>query len=257
MPASEDTILGGDGIHDRVSRKLLNPDGTPKLFFGQYEYSFWDQVRDIMAECRGDLLRAGYPDPEESLLYVVGVGWMPRAKEPTTEQERKIHSITARVEGVGKPLWESLGKPGFGTGSGSHYAQVAAPIFSNEWYAGEIYQLCALINDNRDSTYDGHLFRIFEIAALLKDREWRKQFGLMIKRDIKGQKGRRDGAAIRRGQTKGRSGRIIQEIRALKERRKLSTASAARIVFSKGHGTSAEANRALWQRHAKKSKPTK
>ena len=180
--------------------------------------------------------------------FVVGLGWLAKGSEPSNDIERKIWLIGSKQTPDGEKFWKELSSPHHGSARGHEYARMVANPYSEEWYAAKILQLCLIVTGNRESSYAGHLLRIYQIAEFEKDREWRRDFGLMIKRDIKGQKGRKVGGRERREQTAPKSAKVLHRMRLLiKDGETVS--QAARSAAEAGIGRSASANRKLWQRN--------
>ncbi|WP_157056439.1 hypothetical protein [Pseudorhodobacter aquimaris] len=247
-PNEKVTVLGSDGIHTRIHRQPLKEDGTRKDWDGPPENPFWDHIEGLMKESKETLIASGYPDPDMAVKFTVGLGWIPKTREPTNEIERDIVLVADKDPIEGRRLWEELGKPSHGSGLGDVYAMNAADVFSEEWYAGQIHHLCAMINTERENTYQGHLVRIFQIAEFEKDREWRRDFGLMIKRDIRGQKARKAGGVARKQALGPRTVQILKSMKEMSDRN-ISINQAAKLTFENGLGSSRGANQKLWTRN--------
>lgn len=250
-PNEKITVLGSDGIHTRIHRLPLNEDGTRKDWDGPPENPFWDHIEGLMKESKEILLASGYPDPVEAVKYTVGLGWIPKNHEPQNDTEKRIALVANKDPVDGKRIWQDLGKPSHGMGLGDVYAMNAADVYSEEWYAGQIHHLCATITTSRENTYQGHLVRIYQIAEFEKDREWRRDFGLMIMREIKAHKGRKDGGHKRKVQTAQGTATILLAMKKVQDNG-ISASRSADLVFRKGFGTSKAANQRLWTRHKDK-----
>lgn len=242
-----------DGIHTRVRHVQLNEDGSRKSWQGIPENQFWEHIERLMADCQSILKEQGFPKPEDMVFYAVGYGWLYSDSEPVNETEEKIKILCERKDiGASQAIWEELGKPRRATALGYLAAIELDDVYQEAWYAGQIFSLCRLIIDNRESSYSGHLTRIYQIAEFEKDREWRRDFGLMITRDIKVQKGRSQGGETRRAQTKDAKKRVLSEMERLIEKGQSISRSAA-LAHKNGFGCSKDANRKLWQRSHPKS----
>lgn len=245
--------LGDDGIHKRVHRVPLNEDGTRKSWQGVPENQFWEHIEWLMLDCERILIENGFPSPNDRAYYAAGYGWLLTEVEPKNETEEKIKSLCKKKDiEAAKAIWAEWGKPSHGAAFGDQLAIKLGDVFQEAWYAGQIFSLCRQIIDNRDSSYSGHLTRIYQIAEFEKDREWRRDFGLTIKRDIKWQKGRSLGGETRRAQTKSKKVRVLSEMKRLIEKGQ-SISRAAQLTFDKDIGTSADANRKCWTRNHPKS----
>lgn len=245
--------LGDDGIHKRIHRIPLNEDGTRKSWEGLPENHFWERIEWLMADSERILIENGFPSPKDSAHYAVGHGWLLTEAEPENEIEEKIKNLCEKKDiEAAKKIWLEWARPECGTAFGDEIAIKLGVVFQEPWYAGNIYSLCQMVITNKQSSFSVHLARIYQIAEFEKDREWRRDFGLMITRDIQWQKGRSQGGETRRAQTKPSQQRVLSEMKRLIEKGQ-SISRAAQLTFNKNIGTSAEANRKCWTRAHPKS----
>lgn len=247
-PREKITILGDDGIHKLIRRQRLNEDGTPKEWTGDPENLFWGYIEELMQECAQTLEQSELPNPDQIVWFVTGLGWLLKGKEPANDAEREILLIASKQRPDGERLWKDLGKPQHGQARGDNYAQIAAKPYSEEWYAGEILHLCTMITSNRESTYARHLGRIYKIAEFEKDREWRRDFGMMIRRDINGQKARSAGGQAKKANFARRTVQILMSMNEMKNKG-IPIYQAAGLTFKNGLGSSQGANQKLWTRN--------
>ncbi|WP_173508401.1 MULTISPECIES: hypothetical protein [unclassified Aliiroseovarius] len=247
-PNEKTTVLGTDGIHTRIHIQPLNTDGSKKDWEGPPAGLFWDHIENLVHESCRLLLESGYPDPMQIVSFVNGLGWLPKGRTPSDETEKRISLVAEKDPIRGKDIWLELGKPKHGVLRGDSYAIQATEVYSEEWYAANIHLLCTIINDNKESSYAGHLVRIYQIAEFEKDREWRREFGLMIKRDIKGQKARSDGGKAKKRSFGRRTVQILMSMKKMNEEG-IPIYRAAKLTFENGLGKSQVANQKLWTRN--------
>lgn len=259
-PNYKETILGDDGIHKRRLRERVNKDGSKVQWAGQKKNAFWGHIETLMEECEETLISKGFPSVHEHVRYVLGHGWLGLSSKPEIDNEKDIAVLLEREDipqqeqaesekrEEALAIWNKLGNPEWGYAFGDEYAAKAADVFSEEWYAGQIHILCRLINNNRESTYEGHLLRIYQIAEFEKDREWRHDFGSMVKRDIHGIKSRKRGGHERKKQTAPATMKVLMSMQKMIGKH-ITVSRAAELTAQKGIGTSKSANRQLWNRH--------
>ena len=247
QPNEKVTVLGSDGIHTRIHTQPLNEDGTKKEWDGPPENLFWGHIESLMQESKQTLLASEFPDPMQVVKYVVGLGWLHDDHAPKSDREKRLAFVADRNPKEGKRIWEEMGKPAYGNLRGDSYAMEVAETFTEEWYAGQIHHLCALVSDNQKSSYAGHLVRIYQIVEFEKDREWRRDFSLMIKRDIKGQEARSAGGHAKKANFARRTVQILMSMNEMKSKG-IPVFRAAELTFKNGLGTSQGANQKLWTR---------
>lgn len=244
--------LGKDEIHTRVLRVPLNEDGTRKSWQGVPENHFWEHIEWLMSDCERILLDNGFPSPKDRAYYVKKRGWLLTEAEPENETEEKIKILCEKKDvEAAKKIWLEWARPECGTAFGDEIAIKFGAVFQEPWHAGNIYSLCHAVITNKQSSFSVHLARIYQIAEFEKDREWRRDFGLMIKRDIKGQEYRSLGGNAKAALTKPRKDGVLGEMKRLIDKGK-SISDAAGTAYKNGFGKSGSANRALWYRNCPK-----
>ena len=127
--------------------------------------------------------------------------------------------------------------------------------YSDLWYAGNIGALCWLVLDwkGKGEMPDVALARIMEIGIRATEWDWRGKYKPHIVRGDKTLKAAKAGADGRRGAlAEDTTERLAQMSRLLQERPEMSASRAAEAIYRRGYGKSANANRALWQRHKSK-----
>lgn len=228
----ESDDLGGDEL-TRLRRKSYQGSSEEKLRQFAEEHSdpeFFKMLAELTAESDKILKGLNLPTIRQKVGIDPEGRWVPYedALDPAT----------------GKRL------PGYGSSTGAHFVLQTSDPFSEAWYAAQIGELCWVISATPERPV---LQQIFQLGCWVQDRHWRLRYKRSILRGRSVRKGAQYGGEIRSAAINPNTQRVLREIEVLRSSKpKLSVKRAAELVFAKGIGTSAEANRQLWQTHRRK-----
>lgn len=194
---------------------------------------FRDELARIAAECDDVLKSHSFPAASER------VGISPEGNRlPIAEA---IDPITGKV------------RKGFRTPKGARYVLERSPIFSEEWYAATIGELCEELDGASDPSDSVYQVNILQLGHLITDRYWRLKYKRSILRGARVRKGAQDGGAARANRLGPETRKVLKAMKdRLAKMPKENIVSAARLVFKDGIGKSANANRSLWYAHIKR-----
>lgn len=193
---------------------------------------FWPLIESYADECDEVLAANGFPRPLQIVHDDGGGRWRPIFPNPQAARERgeQIKLI-----------------------SGHKLVRQYSDGFSDAWYAAHIGLECRLALDHWRKS-DGKMAflfeKIFQISAMRKDWIWRQRHkrNVIVGRAVKSASklgGRSRGKALL-----PRNTAILMAMDLkIKKFPDLSISRIAALVAREGHGTSADANRKLWQRH--------
>ncbi|MEH6696814.1 MAG: metalloregulator ArsR/SmtB family transcription factor [Hyphomonas sp.] len=138
---------------------------------------FRDELARIAAECDDVLKSHSFPAAIERVGISPEGNRLPIAKA--------IDPITGKV------------RKGFRTPKGARYVLERSPIFSEEWYAAAIGELCEELDGASDPSDSVYQVNILQLGHLITDRYWRLKYKRSILRGARVRKGAQDGGAAR------------------------------------------------------------
>ena len=221
--------IGGDEL-TRLKKKVYRGDvaeGFRKFAEKHRSSAFVDKLGAISVECDAILKALNLPAAGETVGVNAEGNWVPiaEAKDPVTGKRR----------------------PEYGSYTGAAYVLETATTFSEAWYAAKIGELCWLIEKAPNPSDSVFLMNTLELGRWLEDRSWRLRHKPSILTGRSVRKGAQEGGRIRSRSTSLNTRRVLKAMTdRLESNPKVGVKRAAELVFAKGVGTSAEANRQLW-----------
>lgn len=227
--------VGGDEL-TRLIKHTFRGDFAEgfKQYAGDPDVNeFREKLARISAECETVLKSSNLPSAWDVIAIDADGGWTPigAATDPATGKRRK----------------------GFGSSTGARYVMGACQVYSEEWYAAAIGEICGELDgasDPSDSVYQNN---ILQLGHLITDRFWRLKYKRSILRGARVRKGAQEGGAARANQLGEDTRKVLKAMETIRmSKPELSISRIAELVFKKGKGKSPEGNRQLWYAHRKR-----
>jgi hypothetical protein len=214
----------------KTTAKIETAEQAELAALGSQQDNFWPQIEAYANECDEILQDLGYPSAMQPVLHLGDGKW---SELPPIEEFRK-----------------SGGQKVYGWWLAERYSQG----FSDAWYAGRVGREChlALLHFQKGDAGEPFLFSmIFQIASLRTDWRWRRGHKPSILTGRAVRKGAQQGAKMRAKKLNPSTTKVLEEMERLTNSMG-SAKRAAELLAKNGIGTSAEANRKLWNRHKRK-----